>query len=565
MNIRRIVLLVTGFCCLATAYAQKKPVRILAFYNTAEDAPHVAFAEKAVSFFSALNGRDDLIFEYTTDMGQMTPSGLKETHLVMMLNHLPLNDNQKKAFEDYMETGGRWMGFHKAALYREADWPWFRKFLGGVVFEDYNWPPLPTKLKVDDPLHRVCRGVPESFTAPANEWYRFSAGLRENPGVSVLLSLAPESFPHGISRVFNSGDIPVAWSNTAYRMVYFNMGHEGNGFSGASQNLLFTNALQWLLEPPQPPGEKVVVAYVTSWKEVIPDPSVITHINYAFGHVNEACDGITIDKPERLREIVSLKEQKPTLKVLLSVGGWGSGRFSEMSADDSLRMSFARDCRRVVNEFGLDGIDIDWEYPTNQGPGISYAPEDTRNFTRLMQDIRSHLAHGQLLTLATAASGKFIDFKSIVEYVDFVNIMTYDIGNPPFHHSGLYPSSLTGNLSCYESVLAHVRAGFPTDRLVLGIPFYGRTSPGFPEGMGSYGKLIHLEGFEKCWDDVAKAPYLKDVNGTIVCNYDDPRSIGYKCRFIHRYGMKGAMYWEYEGDDDAGSLRTAVFEGIFVP
>jgi chitinase len=67
------------------------------------------------------------------------------------------------------------------------------------------------------------------------------------------------------------------------------------------------------------------------------------------------------------------------------------------------------------------------------------------------------------------------------------------------------------------------------------------------------------------WDDVAKAPYLKDGNGTIVCNYDDPRSIGYKCRFIHRYGMKGAMYWEYEGDDDAGSLRTAVFEGIFVP
>ncbi len=182
-----------------------------------------------------------------------------------------------------------------------------------------------------------------------------------------------------------------------------------------------------------------------------------------------------------------------------------------------------------------------------------------------MRDIRKNLATGQLLTLASAASGKFINFKSIVEYVDFVNIMTYDIAYPPYHHSGLYPSSLTGNLSCYESVLAHVAAGFPLDRLVLGIPFYGKPSPDFPEGMNSYGKLIQLENYEQCWDDIAKAPYLKDSTGKIVCNYDDPRSIGYKCRFIHQYGMKGAMYWEYEGDDEKGSLRQAVFNGIFVP
>ncbi|HBG53862.1 MAG TPA: glycosyl hydrolase family 18, partial [Rikenellaceae bacterium] len=82
---------------------------------------------------------------------------------------------------------------------------------------------------------------------------------------------------------------------------------------------------------------------------------------------------------------------KPSLKVMLSIGGWGSGRFSEMVACDTHRESFARDCRRVVEEFGLDGIDIDWEYPTNQGPGISYAPEDTRNFTLLMRDVRTHL------------------------------------------------------------------------------------------------------------------------------------------------------------------------------
>ena len=81
--------------------------------------------------------------------------------------------------------------------------------------------------------------------------------------------------------------------------------------------------------------------------------------------------------------------------------------------------------------------------------------------------------------------------------------------------------------------------------------------------MGGYGKLIQLEGYEKCWDDIAKGPYLKDSTGKVVCTYDNPRSIGYKCRFINNYGMRGAMYWEYEGDDQEGSLRKAVFEGVF--
>ena len=595
MNTRSIFLLVISTASLLTSYAQSSPattaavapattaavapapalalapapapavapVRILAFYNPQEDPSHVAFAESAVSFFSGFNGSRNLSFESTTDPAAMDKEGLKDVDVIMMLNHVPLDKKQRKVFEEYMENGGRWMGFHKSALYREGEWPWFTRFLGGVVFADYNWPPLPTPIQIEDPLHPVCRGVPERFTAPANEWYRFSPGLRENPAVQVLASVAAESFPLGISRVFVSEDLPIAWANRQYRMVYLNMGHGSNGFSDASQNLLFTNALQWLLATGMPVEEKVAVAYVTSWKAAIPDPAFVTHINYAFGHVNETFDGVIVDNPDRLRQIVALKKQKTSLKVLLSIGGWGSGRFSEMVASETYRASFACGCGRVVKEFGLDGIDIDWEYPTNQGPGISHAPEDTRNFTFLMRDIRKQLPNGMLLTLASAASGKFIDFKAITGYVDFVNIMTYDISLPPFHHSGLYPSSMTGNLSCYESVLAHVRAGFPLDRLVLGIPFYGKTSPDFPQGMGSYGKLIQLEEFEKCWDDIAKGPYLKDSNGKIVCTYDNPRSIGYKSRFINDYGMKGAMYWEYEGDDREGSLRKAVFEGVF--
>ncbi len=133
------------------------------------------------------------------------------------------------------------------------------------------------------------------------------------------------------------------------------------------------------------PPSKVVLGYVTSWNPAMPDPKLLTHINYAFGHVTDTFDGIRINVPERLHEVVKLREQNPRLKILLSVGGWGSGRFSEMAADEGFRLSFARDACRVVDEFALDGIDIDWEYPTSDAAGISASADDTDNFTLLMR------------------------------------------------------------------------------------------------------------------------------------------------------------------------------------
>ena len=134
--------------------------------------------------------------------------------------------------------------------------------------------------------------------------------------------------------------------------------------------------------------KKIVVAYVTAWSKIMPDSKMMTHINYAFGHVNDTFDGVRVDNPDRLKQIAALKKENPELKVLLSIGGWGSGRFSEMAADQKFRKSFAKDCQRIVKEFKLDGIDIDWEYPTSSAAKISSSPQDTENFTLLMRDIR---------------------------------------------------------------------------------------------------------------------------------------------------------------------------------
>ena len=307
-------------------------------------------------------------------------------------------------------------------------------------------------------------------------------------------------------------------------------------------------------------NDKVVIAYVTSWSKTLPDPSLVTHINYSFGHVTDSFNGVRINNEERLQKIVALKEKAPHLKVLLSIGGWGSGRFSEMAADEQNRLSFAKDCQRVVQEYGLDGIDIDWEYPTSSAANISSSPDDTDNFTLLMRDIRQAIGKDKLLTMASVASAKYVDFRAILNDIDFVNIMSYDMANAPHHHSTLYRASISGRLTCDDAVKAHIEAGVPAERLVMGMPFYGRG-----------GKLLSNRDFRDIdfngeytehWNDTAKVPYLTNKDGIMVLGFDNVRSLSIKCEYILEKGLLGGMYWEYAADNDNADLARTVYETI---
>ncbi len=335
------------------------------------------------------------------------------------------------------------------------------------------------------------------------------------------------------------------------------------------KKILFAAALMLMAagcssKAPKESSEKVVIAYVTSWSSVMPDPAHLTHINYAFGHVNSTFDGVRIDNPDRLRSMVALKDVKPELKVLLSIGGWGSGRFSEMAATEEHRQSFAKDCRRVVDEFGLDGIDIDWEYPSSDMAGISASPDDTENFTKLMAAIREALPNEMLLTMASSATANYVNFEEVTRYLDFVNIMTYDMASAPQHHSGMYRSEMSPGLTCEEAIDAHVAAGVPIEKLVFGFPFYGRAR-GALEGFSNYHDIVGLptDSFTIEWDEVAQAPYVVEVaTGEVVCTFDDPRSIALKCDYLTERGMRGAMYWDYAGDDAEHTLARTVWEGV---
>ncbi|MBO5268634.1 MAG: ThuA domain-containing protein [Muribaculaceae bacterium] len=302
--------------------------------------------------------------------------------------------------------------------------------------------------------------------------------------------------------------------------------------------------------------EKVIVGYVTSWSEVMPDPSTLTHINYAFGLVKDTFDGVIVQNPDRLRAIAALKNTDPDLKVLLSVGGWGAGNFSEMVATDDNRRKFADDCLRIVKEFNLDGIDIDWEYPGSSVAGISSSPNDKDNFTLLLKQLRETLGDDRLVTIATDAGAAHVDYRGAVPYLDFVNMMTYDMGNAPIHHAALYPSENTSSATCDSSAKAHIAGGVPAGKLVMGVPFYGR---GGKEMKGSkFRNIKESDGYKLIFDNVAKVPMMVNADGVPVMGYDDAHSLGLKCDYILENDLRGVMYWDYSGDDEQGTLRNTL-------
>lgn len=229
-------------------YAKAPRFKALIYYTQHAEEAHVQFAEQATSFFKKLNYGDGFVLDITTDFSKYPYEKLKEYNVIIMLNTSPNTKAERDAFEQYMENGGGWVGFHAAAYNdKNTHWPWFVKFLGGGVFYCNNWPPQPVLVEVDNEEHPVTKNLPASFVAPASEWYQWTPSPRQNKDVEVLLSLSPKNYPLGIKDVVNFGDFPIVWSNKNYRMIYLNMGHGDEEFIDGTQNLLLVNAFRWVV------------------------------------------------------------------------------------------------------------------------------------------------------------------------------------------------------------------------------------------------------------------------------------------------------------------------------
>lgn len=244
----RCLVFLTIIFVSTASYAQFPRFKVLAFFSTKVEPAHVEFALEAIDFFQELTIGDAFVFDTTSTMTDLNAEKLKLYSVVMMLNDFPHTDEQRQAFRAYMENGGGWFGFHVAVYNdRDTNWPWLLDFLGGGVYYCNNWPPMPAKLFVDDLYHPVTKSLPQTFFAPANEWYQWKPSPRLRSNIKVLVSLSPENYPFGLKDTVTDGDLPVVWTNTDYRMLYMNMGHGKRIFDDATQNALIIAGLRWVV------------------------------------------------------------------------------------------------------------------------------------------------------------------------------------------------------------------------------------------------------------------------------------------------------------------------------
>lgn len=262
-----IFLLIAG-TRLAEAGARQKPLAVLAFYTAKNDQAHISFVNEANRWFGGVAHKEHFRYCSTSDWTRLNTDTLAKYNVVLFLDTRPELADQRKAFEDYVKSGGGFMGFHFSAFALTPsdfpqNWDWYHnEFLGSGEYKGNTWRPTSTILKVENRKHPATKHLPITFKTQPNEWYSWKKNLRENPDIEVLLSIDAASFPVGTGpkphEIWHSGDYPVVWTNKRYRMIYVNMGHNdidyenrtnkelSYTFTNKIQNRLILDALSWL-------------------------------------------------------------------------------------------------------------------------------------------------------------------------------------------------------------------------------------------------------------------------------------------------------------------------------
>ena len=275
------------------------------------------------------------------------------------------------------------------------------------------------------------------------------------------------------------------------------------------------------------------VGYMPSWSGSVTSIqySKLTHINYAFALPNSNGTLQGIENTSKLSQLVSLGHQNG-VKVSLAIGGWNDGNdsaFEALAGNSGARTTFVNSVMGVINQYGLDGVDIDWEYPD---PGTS-----GNNYTALMQQLSNTLhANGKLLTAAVVSEGGTANGvqPAVFGYVDWLNIMAYDGGSP---HANYDWSIAAANF--------WKNRGLPKNKTVLGVPFYSR--PGYL----TYAQIVAMNpnnanvdcinsGGQQCYNGI---PTIKRKTQWAVAN------------------AGGIMNWELSQDTTGStSLVSAIFD-----
>ncbi|XP_070161615.1 uncharacterized protein [Polyergus mexicanus] len=363
-------------------------------------------------------------------------------------------------------------------------------------------------------------------------------------------------------------------------------------------------------------AERKIVCYYTNWSVYRPgtakfspqniNPYLCTHLIYAFGGFTKDNALKPFDKYQDIEKggyakFTGLKTYNKNLKTLLAIGGWneGSSRFSPMVADPARRREFVKNAVKFLRQNHFDGLDLDWEYPAFRDGG---KPRDKDNYANLVQELyeefeRESSKTGRpklLLSMAVPAGIEYIDkgydVPRLNEYLDFINLLSYDYHSayePAVnHHSPLHPLeedneyNYDAELTIDYTISHLLEKGASADKIILGIPTYGRsytlfneeaTDLGSPaDGPGVEGDATREKGYlayyEICeniaesdkWVVVqpnpkAMGPYA--FNGNQWVGYDDEDIVRLKARYVNEKKLGGIMFWSIDNDDFRGKCH----------
>ncbi|KAH7931317.1 glycoside hydrolase family 18 protein [Leucogyrophana mollusca] len=368
------------------------------------------------------------------------------------------------------------------------------------------------------------------------------------------------------------------------------------------------------------------MAYFADWapREDI-DFSRFDWIDYAFDVVSQDSSlnwDDAMNGSKQLQKLVADAHGGGT-KVKLSIGGWtGSKDFSTAVSTPEKRQTFANNVEKLYKDYNLDGIDIDWEYPGQSGDGANgVSPNDTQNMLSFFKLLREALPPTARITAAVqdqpfaGADGQPIhDASGFAEVLDWVLMMdydTYETTTPPGPNAPLYNGcgkSREPSQNAAAGVNAWTAAGFPANKLVLGVPSYGyitkssettlqarslpptrhsprrlsRRNTALPEDdsgqiqfrslvrqgilvQGGDGSFVGSGGFERGWDSCSATPFLHNPQSGQLIPYDDPQSLALKAAFVRKMGMAGVNLFDIHGDTDAWDLTDSLRKNLVVP
>ena len=308
------------------------------------------------------------------------------------------------------------------------------------------------------------------------------------------------------------------------------------------------------------------------------DAAALDQLNYSFVLIKDGkADG---SHWMGLKTVQSFLKKHPHVDGVLSIGGWGADGFSDACLTAEGRQILADSLLTLMDDCGFVGIDVDWEYPGVPGTGIVSREEDVENWYAFLELLREGLdareaLHGREYHLSVALGAgenhlRVLDAKRLGEIIDQAVIMAYDLSGfdrITGHHAGLYPDGNQPSTGAY-AVKMLVEGGFPAEKILLGMPAYGRVwrqVSGGGDGLEqrantsgnktiSFDEILRLEdnGYTRYYDEAAQAAWWFD--GSTFVSGEDDRSIAAKGAYIVEKGLLGAAVWQYTQDADGAML-----------